>query len=250
MTIDQSGFNINPYGTVNIGGSNPGDRQLQVGTSRSYGIYASSSSDFGGIGVFGTADAGNFRIGVMGLVTNGNGVRGVSQTGSGIYGESTSGYAGYFAGPVRVGFTTSGIFQACYTSDTTTAGGTLAYCSSSFRYKKDFLPFADGLSFINQLRPLSFRWKSNDMPDIGFGAEDVEKINPLFVTYNQKGEVEGVKYDRLSVVFVNALKEQQLQIERQSEIIESQQRQIDALIELNCLQNPRAEICREELNEL
>lgn len=51
------------------------------------------------------------------------------------------------------------------------------------------------------------------MLDVGFGAEDVAKINPLFVTYNDKGEIEGVKYDRLSVVFVNGFKEQQAQIE-------------------------------------
>jgi hypothetical protein len=32
--------------------------------------------------------------------------------------------------------------------------------------------------------------------DLGFGTEDVALIEPLLVTYNAKGEVEGVKYDR------------------------------------------------------
>lgn len=84
------------------------------------------------------------------------------------------------------------------------------------------------------------------MPDIGFGAEDVAKINPLFVTYNDKGEVEGVKYDRLSVVFVNAFKEQQTQIETQQNLIKKQQTEIESLKRLACLDYPTAEICQEE----
>ena len=118
------------------------------------------------------------------------------------------------------------------------ATGALAACASSLRYKTGVKPFEQGFDFLNQLRPINFIWKQNGQPDVGFGAEDVAKINPLFVTYNDQGEVEGVKYDRLSVVFVNALKEQQKQIE-------AQQRQIDALTRLVCLQNPKAEVCRE-----
>lgn len=122
----------------------------------------------------------------------------------------------------------------------------LAFCSpSSLRYKKDIQPFVDGMSFINRLRPVRYRWKSNDEADIGFIAEEVARIDPLFVTYNNKGEVEGMKYDRLSVVFVNAIREQQQEIKRQTEIIERQQRQIEALINLNCLKDPYAEICKE-----
>lgn len=86
-------------------------------------------------------------------------------------------------------------------------------CSSSLRYKTNITPFSSGLSFIKQLRPITFDWKQNGAKDVGFGAEDVAKVNPLFITYNDKGEVEGVKYDRLSAAFVNAFKEQQAQIE-------------------------------------
>lgn len=76
------------------------------------------------------------------------------------------------------------------------------------------------------------------MKDIGFGAEDIAKIDPRFVTFNSKGEVEGVKYDRLATVFVNAFKEQQTQIEKL-------QKQIVALKRLSCSRNRRAAICKE-----
>ena len=106
------------------------------------------------------------------------------------------------------------------------------------------------MSFVNQLRPITFDWKSGGMKDIGFGAEDVATVDPLFVTYNNKGEVEGVKYDRLSVAFVNAFKEQQGQISSQQSQIESLQQQvkeqkteIKAFKQIVCSLKPDAKGC-------
>ncbi len=101
------------------------------------------------------------------------------------------------------------------------------------------------MSFVNQLRPISYDWKDGGMKDTGFGAEDVEKIDPRFVVYNDKGEVEGVKYNRLTTVFVNAFKEQQQQIEAQQKLIEAQQRQLNEMKKIICLTNKTAELCKE-----
>jgi len=93
------------------------------------------------------------------------------------------------------------------------ASNRVAACSSSLRYKTHLAPYRNGLDILNRLSPISFTWKDSGMRDVGFGAEDIEKINPLLVTYNKQGQVEGVKYDRINVVLVNAIKEQQKQIE-------------------------------------
>ena len=84
------------------------------------------------------------------------------------------------------------------------------------------------------------------MHDLGFGAEDVAAVNPLLVNYNKDGQVEGVKYDRLSVLFVNAFKEQQKQIEVQDRQIERQQKQIDELKTVVCALKPDAAVCQSE----
>jgi hypothetical protein len=89
----------------------------------------------------------------------------------------------------------------------------ISACSSSLRYKTEVQSFLDGLDIINRLRPIAFTWKQGGMRDIGFGAEEVEKVEPLLTFRNDKGEIEGVKYNQLSAVFVNAFKEQQNQIE-------------------------------------
>jgi hypothetical protein len=128
----------------------------------------------------------------------------------------------------------------------------LAFCSSSLRYKTNIAPFSFGLNLIKQLRPISFDWKTGGAADVGFGAEDVAKLNPLLVTYNKEGAVEGVKYDRFSVLFVNAFQEQQTQIETQQTQIERLQEQlkqqqslIGDLKTLVCQQNPNADVCKK-----
>lgn len=123
----------------------------------------------------------------------------------------------------------------------------IASCSSSSRYKTNLAPFRAGLSFIDQLRPITFEWKTDGAKDVGFGAEDVARVNPLLVTYNAKGEVEGVKYDRLSVLFVNAFKEQQAQIKQQQQEVDTLkkwQQEFQALKALVCADHPAATACK------
>src|SRR5882724_2521062 len=105
----------------------------------------------------------------------------------------------------------------------------LAVCSSSFRYKANISPFGSGLNLIKHLSPITFTWKQGGRKDLGLGAEDVEKVEPLLVTYNGKGEVEGVKYDRLAVALINAVKEQQTQIDTVAGHLLEQKHQNDFL---------------------
>ena len=115
----------------------------------------------------------------------------------------------------------------------------LASCSSSGRYKKNIEPLGSSLNLVQKLRPVTFDWKDRDERDLGLIAEEVAEIDPLLVTRNRNGEIQGVKYGQLSVVLINAVKEQQAQIE-------AQRKQIDAIKKLVCAQNPTADVCKEE----
>jgi hypothetical protein len=83
----------------------------------------------------------------------------------------------------------------------------LSTCSSSLRYKDRLAPFTAGLELINRLRPITFNWKQSGERDLGLAAEDVAELEPLLVTRNERGEVEGVKYNRLNMVLINAVKQ-------------------------------------------
>jgi hypothetical protein len=50
------------------------------------------------------------------------------------------------------------------------------------------------------------------MRDLGLIAEEMAAAEPLLATYNKHGEIEGVKYKQVSLVLINAVKEQQQQL--------------------------------------
>lgn len=116
-------------------------------------------------------------------------------------------------------------------------------CSSSIRYKQNVQSFTRGLELLRQLRPVTFNWKSNNQADVGFIAEEVNAAEPLLSTFNDAGQIEGVKYAQITTVLVNSVKEQQAQIETLQEQIKRQQDQIEALKNLVCAGNPNAAVC-------
>ncbi len=115
--------------------------------------------------------------------------------------------------------------------------------------------FGGGLEVVHKFRPNNFKWKADGVPDVGFAAEEVEKIEPLFVMYNAKGEIEGVKYGQLTTVLVNAVKELKqengdlkAQVQnQQSQLIKQlnqMQKQLAAMRTLICSQNPQSDLCK------
>jgi len=124
----------------------------------------------------------------------------------------------------------------------------ISTCSSSLRYKTDVYPFFGGLDIVKRLRPIGFTWKEGGAQDVGFGAEEVEKVEPLLTFRNKQGEIEGVKYGQISAVLVNAIKELQAQIERQRREIETmreQQSSFEALRKLVCKDNGGEPACQQ-----
>ena len=113
----------------------------------------------------------------------------------------------------------------------------LSFCSSSMRYKDDIAAFTGGLELVRKLRPVTFTWRNSRSPDLGFIAEDVANVEPRLVVRNKTGAIEGVNYGQISTLLVNAVNEQQTQIEAQA-------RKIEELTELVCSIRPNAKICK------
>ncbi len=132
------------------------------------------------------------------------------------------------------------------------ASSQISSCSSSARYKSDIADFRLGLPLIRGLRPVSFRWTNGEMLDLGLVAEEVAEVEPLLTTRNAAGEIEGVKYDRIGIVLVNAVNEQQAELERQKEKVISQNERIvqleaelTAVKALVCIAYPDAKVCKQ-----
>lgn len=87
------------------------------------------------------------------------------------------------------------------------ANNQISACSSSARYKRDIVDLSLGLDTALRLRAVGYRWKNTGAADVGFVAEEVAKIDERLVVRNDAGDIEGVKYDRLTAVLANAVQE-------------------------------------------
>ncbi len=63
------------------------------------------------------------------------------------------------------------------------------------------------LELLKQLNAVDFDWKHNNQHDIGLIAEEVVKVIPEAVFYNNEGQIEGLKPLTLIAIIVEAIKE-------------------------------------------
>ena len=83
--------------------------------------------------------------------------------------------------------------------------------------KKDITPLENSLEKVKQLEGVSFKWKDNEEKDIGLIAQDVEKIFPELVSTNKETGLKSVEYGKLTAILIEAIKEQQKQIDELKE---------------------------------
>jgi len=105
---------------------------------------------------------------------------------------------------------TTGNYLCINTSTYDVTSGTTCSASSA-RFKENIENLAYGLDAVRNLRPVTFNYKKEVNPDtslrIGFIAEEVVSVVPEVVTLDKDGNPEGVAYDNLVPVLVNALQE-------------------------------------------
>ena len=87
-------------------------------------------------------------------------------------------------------------------------------CYSSQRYKKDIQILNDPMDVLNKINGVSFKWKDTDRLDYGFIAEDVGKVLPNIVAWeNNKKDAQGMDYLKIISFLVEATKKQQKEID-------------------------------------
>ena len=93
---------------------------------------------------------------------------------------------------------------------------------SSRRYKKDIKQLQNPITVIKSLKGVSYEWKNSGAKDFGFIAEDVGQILPGIVQWEDNGkDATGIDYSRIVSYLVEAVKEQQEQIETLNQRLEA-----------------------------
>jgi trimeric autotransporter adhesin len=199
-----------------------------------------TASGFGALGS--TTGSNNIGVGSDAGLNIATGSNNIDIGNAGVAGESNG---------IRIGTTgkqlktfIAGINNSTVTGATVmiSSGGRLGVAPSAARFKRNILPMDENSSALMQLRPVTFIYKSDpsNTRQYGLVAEQVRKIYPELVTYDDKGKLQSVRYEQLIPMLLNELQKQATEtrelthrLETKDRQLAAQQREIDALKQQN-----------------
>lgn len=86
--------------------------------------------------------------------------------------------------------------------------------TSSMALKENVNPITNALAYITQLLGVTYdRIDQSSKNEAGLIAEDVDKILPNLVVKDEHGNANGVQYTKVVAYLIEAIKEQQIQID-------------------------------------
>jgi hypothetical protein len=188
-----------------------------------------TSDGYVGIGV---TNPGGYNSHGRNLVVNSGGntgisiISGSSSSGSLLFGDGTGGTAAYRGKieydhsndqfEIRTAATVNGLFSSAGTL--TVAGDVIAYGSpSDKRLKENIKPIESALDKVSKLQGVTFNWKESGSilelkEDVGFIAQDVQKVMPELVRENKDGML-SMRHQGIAPILLEAIKELKAEIE-------------------------------------
>ena len=171
-----------------------------------------------------SAGAANSRIRIIntdgGNVTLTAGIFGVTNQGFDIGFDGVSKMAISSAGNVGIGTTSPSTILAVVQTSATDPIADAWTVYSSRRWKENIQSLDGALEKVLRLRGVTFDWKADGKHDLGMIAEEVGKVLPELVAYEENGvDAKSLDYARLTAVLVEAVKAQQQQIEQLKQVV-------------------------------
>jgi hypothetical protein len=202
---------------VSLDVTGSGDVKLTDGGSIFFGEYSYAASTY--IRGF---DNGN----VLEVVSNGASSATFKSTGVGI--GTTPSYRLDVSGSARI----TGSLAVGNIAPSATAGridaenDVVAFSTSDMRFKTNITPISNALEKITQIGGYEFDWIPNqelhgfEGHDVGVIAQEIEKVLPEVVKERDNG-YKAVKYEKIVPLLIEAIKEQQKQIDELKYLLQS-----------------------------
>jgi hypothetical protein len=139
-----------------------------------------------------------------------------------LFHDGTNSYITNQTGALKLATETSGIAVTIgHGTSTVTIGDNLTVTDtltelSQREMKTNIEPIENILPAVLQMQGVSFDWKKDEdmgLTNYGFIAEDVDKILPNLVSHDEEGKPQGIQYSKMTAVLLEAIKEQQIQID-------------------------------------
>ncbi|MGO9933474.1 MAG: tail fiber domain-containing protein [Steroidobacteraceae bacterium] len=189
-------------GVNSLSNNGPGSYNIALGFEAGFNVTTGSNNIE--IGTPGTAsDTNSIQIGMQGTQ--------VLTTIAGIYGTPVTGSAVYV-----------------------TSTGQLGVLGSSERFKTDIAPMPELSDKLQQLRPVTFHYKGDPkgVQQYGLIAEEVDKVYPELVIRDDKGKIQGVRYEELAPMLLDELQKQQQKLAAQDAKIRGLEQYVAQVIDL------------------
>jgi trimeric autotransporter adhesin len=190
-----SGINNTALGADALYGNTTGSTNIGIGFAAGFSLTTGSNNiDIGNLGVAG--ESNTIRVGTAGTHT--------ATFIAGIKGVVING------GPVAISST-----------------GQLGQRPSSARFKEAIEPMDQASEVIFALRPVTFRYKKEldpkATPQFGLIAEDVGKIAPELVVFDERNKPFTVRYEEVNAMLLNEFLKEHREVERQAKINQNQE---------------------------
>ncbi len=222
---------INSSGNVGIGTSSPSYKVDVNGRTRSsdFGMTNSTQNYYHFDSFTGNNFMGLPSANTLGIYINGSERMRINSAGQIAWG--TSSIDGYltltWAGQTYVGFVMNNTdafgtsTNIRFKNNGTTVGEiastttTTSYnTSSDYRLKENVVPMTGVLAKVAQLKPVTYKWKSNGSDGQGFIAHELQEVAPYAVSGEKDGEqMQGVDYGKITPLLTAALQEALAKIE-------------------------------------
>ena len=223
-----------------------GEQALESNTTGGFNTATGVAALF-----YNTTGSANTASGVDALLSNTTGDRNTASGDAALF-NSTTGIGnaalGFAAGSavttasnvicIGANVTGANVSNSCFIGNirdvTTTMGdaipvvidsaGQLGTTSSSQRFKKEIKPMDQASEAILALKPVTFRYKSDNTatPQFGLIAEEVAAVNPDLVVHDGKGEIYTVRYEAVNAMLLNEFLKQHRKVEQQERKIQEQ----------------------------
>jgi hypothetical protein len=90
------------------------------------------------------------------------------------------------------------------------------------RWKTNITPITGALDKVKRLRGVYYDWKADGKHNIGLIAEEVAEVIPEVVMYEKNGkDANALDYARLAALLIEAIKEQQKEIDELKAAVKS-----------------------------
>lgn len=207
-----AGVKLDTTGWVSATGDTANGSIVAFSNARTAGSFVNSTTataSIAPVGVYGQANTAGVNVAV--------GVLGYSANGIGIFGNGFT--AGNFVGKMGVTGNTDITGTLAVSGAITASGNITAYQTSDVRYKENIVPIPDPIDKLKAIRGVSYDWKNaylddngpedsyfNRKHEVGVIAQEVLAVLPEVVGKRPNGTL-AVKYDRLTALLIEAVKE-------------------------------------------